>query len=301
MNYDEKISVAVGLIGSYNEFLKSNNIDTSLGIDEFKKNLFLIGATNVETLSDLSFEDILSCFEHSGSENSKIKPLLLAKQIAKGFRSEGDKLGRQISERKVDKLTLEELFDLIDFDYAESNINKKLDELSKGKKFVVFNSDDYSSVNKDVSLQLLKELMSTNLPSRDSVTIDNKVYKTHTLLEAISYNKFLKENPIFKDTPLRTDETCHLTNRTWKNIDDSIRKLIRLVVSVENVKITKDKAHDLIDLAEKGFDAVAVRYTDAAIRYKELEQEGKLPSLKMKLNSSNYSNTNMLKNGKVVN
>lgn len=281
--YEEKINSAVLLI---KEYVNSNFIKTldpeSLHIKQtnthkaglFLKNIKLMGATDEEKLKSLSYEDILKCIDI----DSEIKPVILAKEIAKIFRGKEEK-----SSKKVDKMNLRELLENYDVTEPTSPIGKRLKEVSKGDKFLVFSEG--RNIDVETSLKLLEEIR-LGYEGRDSIEVNGQIKEIYAY-DHLPEN-YADENPLYKNRPLRPDGTCDQTNRSWQGIPLEIRQFIRVCVDTGELSINIDKAHDTLDLvlSDDPMSKLKKRYRKSAIEFEKLKDCGNLPKLKMALNKN---------------
>ena len=109
------------------------------------------------------------------------------------------------------------------------------------------------------------------------------------------------ENPLYKGRPLRPDGTCDQTGRSWDGIPIEIRQLIRIAVNTDDLEVSHENAHNIIDVALKP-DASTIlrqRYQKAAAEFAKLSKTGNLPKLVIPMRALN-SGGGALRDGKRV-
>jgi len=283
MSLDDRYGAVSTALQEHVRVLGEGNVNT-FDANEVLNNIKSLGG-NLESLKRLRYEDILECFPNT----LKVKPILLAKQVTHLLRNENEETTPAkvyVSTKKADKMTVAELVAAFaaNLENLDSPVVKRLTEISKGFKFVVYQDD--GSVNIDKTVEILKEIQK-GYPGRDTVTVDGDVravYKITDLPDA-----FADENPLYPGRPLRPDGTCDQTGRSWAGIDLKIRQLVRLALESHELNVTEngglDRAHNLIDLCmdNDALKKLRVRYKQAAVRFDELVKLNKLPNLIMPL------------------
>jgi hypothetical protein len=288
MSFQERIDAALAIIKEHNDALgqdSSHVVDGEKVIACIKAS----GGTSEDRLASLSHEDILECLPavkmpgESGGFN--VKPRILAKAIAGVFRSKGDTAqpdaARPVSAKKAERMTPAELVASFDPEDANNAVGERLAKMSKGHPFVVYLSG--RTVDTTTTLKLLLEIRQgyegradVDVPGRGSV----KVYKLGELPE-----NFADENPLYRGRPLRPDGTCDQTGRSWEGVPLEVRQLVRVAIDVNELKVSHETAHDLLDtvMADKAMEKVRRRYRKASVRFDELAGIGDLPKLKIAL------------------
>jgi hypothetical protein len=280
MSYDDKINSATALIEEHNS--KLEDINDAVDVKEFKKKLKKLGGTSEEALKDATFEDI----EVAGV------PRILARKIATIFRLSEKQQTNFVSDKKAQQMHPLYLLQAYSANDPNSPVAKRLKELSRGQKFIVF-SPGTSNVVVDASVKLLEEIMK-GYPERTEYELDGKFVRTYPVGEGIL--TFADENPLYPNRPLRPDGTCDQTNRSWNGVPLYVRQLIYLAVGKNGV--TFDKAHNILDIVT-GPDAekkLIARYPKVAVELDEALASSTQPLLRIKLdNSSKKSNNPFLK------
>lgn len=275
MSYEDKITQIQMLVNSHNE-----HAEQKIDWDIFLKQLKEAGGTNEDVLKLCSFEDL----EKFGL------PRLLARQAANIFRKSDNK-PNIVSIYKAKIMTAKEAFVHYDPRDADNAIGQRLQELSKGQRCVVFNNN--GRINVEVSTKLIDEIRD-NYPERDTYIMNGEpviVYKIGERPDEMG-----DENPIYPGRLLRPDFGCDQTNRSWEGVSLAIRQLIYIAISDTHELCIGciDDAHNVLDkcLEVNAEEKIRNRYTKASIRFRELEKQNKLPTLKIarknKINSSFY-------------
>lgn len=287
MSFQEKLDSARALVIEHNAVIGGLDIPT-LDPDKFIQCLKVAGGTTEERLKGFSYEEILSCMQAFNG----IKPIALAKDIAKVFRGKdesgyGDKIMagkaevRPVSAKKADRMALRELVEHYDPEDADNAVGKRLKDVCKGQKFVVFSSGRTVDVN--TTLKLLEEVKA-NYSGRESIEVGGEIREVYAL--GIVPDNFVDENPLYCGRPLRPDGVCDQTNRSWNGVATNIRQLIRIAIEIGNLKdISIEKAHDIMDvvMGDKAWEKLSQRYSKAVLEYKKREGLGTLPKLKLTL------------------
>jgi hypothetical protein len=280
MTVQEMYDAALAAIAEHNSVIGEGN-SGFIDAKQFTESVKSAGATTVDRLKNLSYEEILSYMPVEG----KIKPIHLAKDIAKIFRGKEEvantSQGRPVSAKKADKMSLKELVENYDPEEAENPVGKRLKEISRGLKFIVYSSG--RTVDVDTTFRLLDEVKK-GFPERDSIDINGEIMEVHPV-GALPDN-FVDENPLYRDRPLRPDGTCDQTNRSWNGVPTRVRQLIRVAMDIGDLKnLSIERVHDIMDMVVEGnaFEKFSKRYQDAAVEFKKLESMGKLPTLKLVL------------------
>jgi len=287
MSLQEKFEAARAVLEQHNAVLggaeatdKTGQVDP----DKFIQGVKLAGGTTEERLKGFSYEDILQCFPYLAAIT--IKPVALAKDIAKIFRGKEDGVStheaRPVSSKKADKMTLLELVQAYDPEESENPVGKRLKDISKGEKFIVFATG--RTVDVDTTVKLLQEVKQ-GYEGRENIEVSGEIREVHAI-GALPDN-FVEENPLYRGRPLRPDGTCDQTNRSWNGVPMMVRQLIRVALDNNILKdISIERVHDIMDMVVEGnaFDKFAKRYPAAAVEFKKLEGIGKLPTLRLVLN-----------------
>jgi len=287
MSIQEKFEAARAVLEQHNSVLGGPDTPGHVDPDKFILGVKLAGGTTEERLKGFSYEDILQCFPHLNS--SLPKPVPLAKDIARIFRGKEDSTStheaRPVSAKKADKMTLRELVEAYDPEESENPVGKRLKEISRGEKFIVFASG--RTVEVETTVKLLQEVKS-GYEGRESIEVGGEIKEVHSV--GTLPDNFVEENPLYRSRPLRPDGTCDQTNRSWNGVTMNVCQLIRVAIDNGSLKdISFERVHDIMDLAMNtdAFNKFAKRYPAAAVEFKKLESVGKLPTLKLILKKEN--------------
>ncbi len=278
MSYDQKIQFVRETIEAHN----SNVEDTSkIDFDKVMEGLRNLGATTDATLKGVTWEDLTT--------DCGI-PKAMARTIAHHFRQDGNgsSAGKSayVSDKKAKMMTYKELLERYNPKDSKSSVAKRLNELSDGKPFIVFDKDNRVIVDK--SVKLLEDVLDC-LPVVETTHVDNVPTPVYKVGERPDF--YLDENPLYPEEVLRSGETCSHTGRSWQGISTQIRQLLYLAVDEGELTIeTPSQAIDVIDRAIKSnMKELRGRYPTASLRFDELSQTGELPRLKLKIGDSSVS------------
>lgn len=277
MTVQEMFDTALAVVTEHNSVVGQGNpgfIEPTTLLNNIKA----AGGTSAERLKAFSYEDILACMPASGS----IKPIGIAKDIAKIFRGKETTVTsevRPVSAKKADKMTLRELIEAYDPEDAENSVGKRLSEISKGERVVVFTTG--RTVDVETTLKLLQEVKQ-GYKGRANIDVNGEIKEVHSI--GTLPDNFVDENPLYRGRPLRPDGTCDQTNRSWNGVPDNVRKLIRVAIDCGALKdISFERVHDIMDMAMNpdAFAKFSKRYPQAAITHSSLSLTGNLPTLKL--------------------
>jgi hypothetical protein len=237
--------------------------------EEFKTKLAGIGGTSVETLREVSWEDL----QELGL------PKLVAKRVAKIFRSEdGDdkaketgKPGGVITPKKVPYATPEELVQAFDPRQATSPVAEELKKRSGGRPFVVFDRD--GGIHRKLTLQLLEELIAGDEP-RQFIKSGGDILDVFAVGELPPEEA--DEHPLFKGRALRRDGTDD-AGRNWAGLSLAVRRMLRYAVDETHELRIRDADHeaDIFERASKdgALAELQGRYVQAHRAYMKHEDE----------------------------
>jgi hypothetical protein len=278
MSYEDKLTRARAII---DEFNAQSDKDGQINPDKFEKSLKAAGGVNEQLLQECTWEELQKCG----------LPVLLARKVASIFReaqSAHDATNAYISEKKAQKMAPRYLIEAYDPKEKNSAVHKRLAELSRGKKFLVFKTD--GKVDAVVSEKLLREVQD-GFPERETYT-DTEGQPLPVRAVGVDPKKtMVDENPLYAGRPLRPDGTCDQINRSWTGVPQAIRQTLYLAVTkTGEVKLTHDKAHDLLDLALQNDEKkIKTRFPKAVVLLKELTDSGTAPTLKIALNNEDVT------------
>lgn len=244
----------------------------------------LSGASSPEALKSFSHEQILEYLPTFKVGTKEVKPFILAKNIAKVWRNDtaqpsgstDESVGRAVSDKKAAKLSLHELVVFFDPEEPTNPVAKRLKEISKGQKFIIYSTG--RTVDAEATTELLKEL-------KQGYTSREQYNGKETYAVGDLPDNYVDENPLYPGRPLRPDGTCDQTNRSWAGIAKNIRQLIRLALLSKEIDIHSAgghaRANDVLDLVTDGnvFDKLSKRYFKAKIQFDRDEKIGNLPIL----------------------
>lgn len=248
--------------------------DSGQNWDDFQQKLAEIGGTTDELRSHCTWENLEGCG----------LPKLIAKAVAKIFREKerSDKPAKPLSKNKAENATPEQLVAAYDPENSDNPVGKRLQQISNGQPFLIFNPDK-ATINTQASAQLLRELKD-GLPPRDSFTVDGRPQIIYSVGE--KPNHFAEINPLYPNEILRSGE-CAKTGLNWGMVSQEAKILVYLAVAeTDNINSPDvDQAYRIFEVAsqEDGANNLRVRYQSASVLYDELEGKGELPSLKKTL------------------
>lgn len=262
--------------------------------DTFLSQLKMAGGTSEDRLKGMSFEDIMAIMPVPvplpGME--PVRPVALAKDIAKVFRGKddaktptGDGSRPYYSPKKVGAMSPQDLVAAFDPEEPDNAVAQRLKTGSNGNAFLVYTSPGSRTVDTANSLMLYLELRK-GYTSRESLIVGSEIRKVYRVGELP--NDLVDENPLYRGRPLRPDNTCDQTSRSWEGVSTRVRQLVRLVVESGDVVVSIDNANALVDMAidPHGWRKLSERYRKAALRFRELEEVGDLPKLRIPLKTS---------------
>ena len=279
MSYDSKIASAQKIIDEHN-----SNATKQISFDDFLSKLNELGGTSNEALKASSWEDLQDCG----------LPKIMARRVSYIFRQEGDGAegkSTYISEKKAAGLSYKELVERYNPKDIKNQVGKRLQDLSDDKKFILF--DDNSKVIIDATVSLLQDIID-GLPEISTAFVDGRPLPVHSLGDRP--DSFMEENPIYPGRPLRSEEKCDQTGRSWQGVDIPIRQLLNLAIQTNELEIKSvSDAHDILDkvlLKDCVFDNLRARYPEASKIFDEGLKTGKLPLLKIRLTITGYKTAN---------
>ena len=270
MSYDSKIAVARDAIEQHN-----STVDTPVDFDKFLEELRDMGGSSDEALKAVSWEDLQDCG----------LPRIMARRISFNFRQDSKDEGGSsayVSSKKVHSLSRKELVERYDPQDSKSPVGKRLKDISDGKPFIVFADD--GKVLIEPSVGLLEDI-ANGLPPVETAFVEGvpmPVYKIGDRPDA-----YVDENPIYPGRPLRSQEMCDQTGRSWSGIAVDVRQLLSLAVKTKELQVaTVADAGDVMDKVmsqDCNLKSLRSRYPQASKKYDELTNTGMLPRLKIKL------------------
>jgi hypothetical protein len=284
MSYADRIDAALAVIKEHNEAIGGDKATGYIDPEQFISCIKASGGTSEERLAQLSHEDIQDCLPNiSKPDGTKMKPRILAKAIASVFRKEvqaDTTQARPVSAKKADRMTLDELVQAFDPEDFTNPVGVRLSQISRGEPFIVYK--DGRNVDVATTLQLLREIK-VGLSGRNDIDIKDQVKKVYRLGELPE--NYADENPLYYARPLRPDGTCDQTGRSWEGVDLQVRQLVRVAMDMNELTVTHEKAHDILDMVVTpgAMGKLRKRYRGASIKFDELQKTGDLPTLKIEL------------------
>jgi len=156
-------------------------------------------------------------------------------------------------------------------------IEEELLKRSKGRPCIAFDDDDGKVLVTD-SLDLLKQARHIDTPR--SYLIRNKMYKIYKIGDFPG--DITHECPIHSNI-LLVNGYCEECGLRWDNFEDNKRKYIflRLLSEITTIEPIALRAYLV-----QTFDELAALHPKVAMKFKDLEEEEKLPALKHRYSSS---------------
>lgn len=262
----------------------------AINIDAFFAKLRDMGGTSEEALSDATWEDLQEC----GA------PRILARKIANEFR--GEEMDKEQANpqkiivedndpvKRAQRLMPGELIAEYDPKFPKNPIGERLKQLAEGQKFLVFQSDDNTTVNVTASQQLFDEL--DDYGERDDFSVGGIPRKVYKVGDRPGRN--VDEHPLFPGTPLRTNGRSE-ADCDWGAIPLKTRQIYRLAVLTPpegsgELNVDEFREADLHSEASNRTEEEIYRlYREATIKWQELDDIGQLPSLKTVLGGEKKS------------
>lgn len=270
MSYTEKLDFARAIVEEHNSNLSEEN--DKIDFDGFLNSLKKAGGTTDSSLKVCSWESL----QKFGL------PELIAHQVARVFRGKDDT--QRLSFNRVKMMTPRELLDHYEPSKKRNPVYQRLEKECGNKKFIVFNNDE--TVNVDASVKILNDL-DDGFPEIDTVEVDGIPQKVYRVGEQKS--RYVNENPLYTGRPLRSDDVCDQTGRSWQGVSMYIRQLVR-IAALETLEIdfsgSIQKAHDILDkIMSKEWNEQSLkrRCPKASTKLDELKEIGKEPILRIKL------------------
>jgi hypothetical protein len=295
MSLQEKFDSALALVNSHNNAIGENKpgfVNPEQFIDCIKAS----GGTTEDRLKGFSYEDILNCLpSNTNPAGVTIKPIYLAKDIAKVFRDKVEEEKRPVGNKKADRMTLKELIENFDPEDFDNAVAKRLREIVKDNKFIVYSSG--RTVDIETTSKLLTEIKN-GFGGLDNIDVKGQTKKVYKLGELPNF--LADENPLYPNRKLRPDGTCDQTGRSWEDVPLNVRQLIRVAIDIDELDVNIDLANNVIDMAiaDDAFNKLRKRYRNSAVRFDELAETDNLPKLKVPMKKGEG---NIFNEGKKVN
>jgi len=285
MSYEDRIEQAKKIIEDHNTAVGSKETsDGYVDLEDFLAKLRQNGGIDEEALADCSWEDLMEIGV----------PKLTARKVARVFRekAEGETKQRRVSPQAAARMEDEQLLSAYNPREHDNAVGSELLKRTQGKRCIVFNPD--GTVNVEISKTLLDEIRD-NHDERTTYIVDARPQKTYRVGERT--DMVSDENPLYPSRILRPDGTCDQTNRSWDGVPFPVRAIIYLAVTETNeIPTNKDlmSAHVIMDMAmqDNAEEVVRQRFSDASMRYDDLEGAGQLPPLKIIRNDNGSRQNN---------
>ncbi len=276
MSYDQKIESARKVIDEHN-----SNADSTLSFEDFHKKLKELGGSSEDALKACTWEDLQDCG----------MPRIMAKRVTFLFRQDGDGTTTKstyISEKKVHMLSNKELVERYNPKDIKNPVGKRLKDLSDGMQFIVF--DDNGKVIIEETAKLLEDIIN-GLPEVSTAFVNGRPLPIHRVGDRPDF--YMEENPIYPGRPLRSNEKCDQTGRSWHGVSTEVRQLLFLAIGTDELQILSvSNAHDILDkllLKDRSLDSLRARYPEASKAFDDAGKNGKLPILKIRLTATGYN------------
>lgn len=259
------------------------NVENKIDIDQFFSMLKIMGGTSESRLSSLSWEDISNILPTTEVNGRTIKPMLLAKDICKVFRTDAEPTPPRISLSRAKYMDTKELLRAYSQILKESQVLdpsnevvKRLREISKDQKCIVRVNNE---VDVETSYMLIVEL-SRGFKPRDTVMVSGSSYQVYKVGEVAE--EYGAENPLYPGEALRPfDESCTHTGFVWKDVPLKTRQILRLAKQLGKLdKVDAVRLHEIVKLPLESC------YPAAAAEYNQLALSGNLPSLNVRVTST---------------
>ena len=283
MSYQTKLEAALSLIEKHNAAIGTNPEGHAnpgqVNPKEFQELLKAAGFHEESHLSGMSQEEILELLP----SYKNIKPRMLAKDIAKVFRDKAVSLD-PIKAKHVPNMSIPDLVAHLNPEEPSSPVAERLNKIVNNQPFIIFSSGRIVDVEN--TLKVVNELRSGR-PATDFWNVNGQPKKIYSLGELPE--NFADENPLFHGRPLRSDESCDQSLRSWSGVPQSVRQLIYLAVKSGNIDVTVKNgmmvAHDVITLAVSADAEKKLRslYPKVSLEFDKLAETGNLPTLKVAL------------------
>ncbi|MHA2281518.1 MAG: hypothetical protein ACXAC5_11745 [Promethearchaeota archaeon] len=168
--------------------------------------------------------------------------------------------------------TDEELLKVYDQDATE--VAEILRKRTHGRPCIVFDAD--GSVNIEASLKLIRT--AKRQPTGNTFSWKGKPVRVYRAGEFLA--EFLEESPFCPGIAL-VDGYCPESATTWTGVDHKTRVMVRIYVrEIETAALSKMQMKDICTDAHKLTETeFEDKYSEAQLRYQELERQDKLPKL----------------------
>lgn len=166
---------------------------------------------------------------------------------------------------------------------ASTEIYDELNKRSHNRPFLVY---DGETLNKDLSLKMLREARSKETNPTHSFLKDGKTVTVRLLRVGEFPQLWLYQSPIHPDIIL-VDGYCSECDNTWEGVSMDDRVIVRVAVDADGVDVgSKAKIHELIQRVRKEGANFLLDVPAVKLRYDELKDIGRLPTLRQRPGTS---------------
>jgi hypothetical protein len=288
MSAQERLDAALVIISEHNTAVGGEKNAGYVNPGQFISCIKASGGTSEDRLKRFSYEDILQCLpaifvQRVGGDETHVKPVALAKDLAKAFRGKDDVSSekRPIGSKKAEKMTPRELVESYDPDEPENSVGKRLKDISRGEPFIVF-ADNNNVVDVESTFKLLMEVKG-GYPGRKDIDVGGVIKPVYRVGDKA--DAYADENPLYPGRPLRPDGTCDQTGRSWEGVTLELRQLVRIAMETGELDVTIETAHNILDMVvgSEPMMKLRKRYREASVKFDELKRVGNLPKLTVPL------------------
>ena len=284
MSIQEMYDAALRLLEEHNEAIAPGKTGQpgQINAEEVITCIKTAGGTSLERLKNFSHEDIIQCLPAPRG----VKPVALAKDLAKIFRKgvteeNNSDVAPYVSGKKAKKMSVKMLIINFDSDDPTSSVGKRLQEISRGEPFIIYEDETNRVIDVDLSVKHLQQIKK-GTKGLETYKVGKEIKKVYRVGEIP--NNFTDENPIYIGRPLLLDGICDQTNRSWEGVPKKVRQLVRIIIEKEyNGSVDIDAAHNLIDraVASDAFEHLSDRYRNCSANFNQMSIKGSLPTLKI--------------------
>lgn len=275
----------------FEERIKAFANATSLSVEKVKEILSGLGVdgqddrslTILDSEAFLPIGDLFTAFSDSGLAKKSIIRLGLPHlrgQTWKGSVSDSVGITEALSTianstRSKSDWSITELLDAYDDESTE--IAEVLRKKTHGRPCIVFNRD--GTVNKSISSELIQ------VAKKQSTS--NEYVKSGAAYRVYRAGEFpvrlVDESPCKIGLPL-VNGYCSVSGCNWSDISHEARVFARLMIEIDGWQ-TKLDLKKIFAGAQEGITVLRQNWPDIALRYDEMAEQNKLPTLKVSPNS----------------
>ena len=262
------------------ELLEAHNVGCDDPSDQIKVDGFFValkkqGATTEAALQAATWEDLQDCG----------LPKILARAVARVLREDDEEKEEKVRVVKIDDPVSQaesmpplELLGHFDPSNPTSVFAKKLKEaVGADSRFVVFVEGEYDG---ERTKELLGELLMGH-PQRSEILVHDVVCRPRKIGDLPDV--LVDENPFRPGVSLLPDGTSR-DGVDWSDVDRRIKQLVYVMVRYDTGEMRGKDEHDVAHFA-RSHDWLSAqnRLRKAAAKLAELEEEQRLPQLKVRL------------------